>query len=147
MSIFKKGKNKRLEKFAHYLAGAVIIMKGIDKAEHFGAHPFVTIFLFLMGGFIIFANFKHHFFEKHFKEFKSVLFFCEGVVLCVISYYYFEEGKKIIPFFYLAAAITYLIVSVIFYRKKIKELKNDEVTPGTEDIAANRDEMIPPLET
>ncbi len=134
MSLSGKGKNERMEKFSHYLAGALIILKGIDKTEHFSKHPFICIFLFLIGGFIIFANFRHHYFEKQFKEFKSVLFFCEGMVLAVISYYYFAEGKKYIHFFYALAAIIYIIISIIFYRKKMKNSPEAnepaEISPG-----------------
>jgi len=133
MSISGKGKNERLEKFSHYLAGALIILKGIDKAEHFNKHPVICILLFLIGGFIIFANFRHSYFEKHFKEFKSVLFFCEGVVLAMISYYYFDEGKKYIHFFYALAAVIYIIVSIVFYRKKIK---NSIETEDSADLSS-----------
>ena len=133
MSVFSKKKKEQLEKFSHYLAGTLIILKGIEKSEHFDKHPFICIFLFLIGGFIIFANFRHHYFEKHFKEFKIVLFFCEGMVLAVISYYYFAEGKKYIHFFYALGAVMYLIAAIVSYRKKIK---NSIETEDSADISS-----------
>ena len=120
MSSTGLGKKERLERLSHYMAGALIILKGIEKSDHFSEHPFICVLLFLIGGFFIFANIRHAFFEKHFREFKSVLFFCEGLVLAVISYYYFAEGKKYIHFFYAFAALVYFIMSVVFYRKKLK---------------------------
>jgi predicted membrane channel-forming protein YqfA (hemolysin III family) len=103
---------------AHYLVGLIIVLKGIEKADHFSEHPLICMTLFFIGGFILFANFRHHLFEKHFKEFNVVLFLCEGVVLVIISIYYFSEGKKAIPYLYLLAAIVYLVMAVRLYRKK-----------------------------
>jgi FtsH-binding integral membrane protein len=120
MASFRKKRNPKLERMAHYLAGVIIIIKGVDKADHFNAHPFVCLFLFFMGAFIIFANFRHHYFEAKFAEFKSVLFFCEGLVLGVISYYYFAEGKKALPYAYALTAIAYLIFAVVKYKRKKK---------------------------
>jgi hypothetical protein len=126
MALFRKKRNPKRERLAHYLAGVIIILKGVEKAEHFSQHPVVCMFLFFMGAFIIFANFRHHYFETKFREFKSVLFFCEGLVLGVISYYYFAEGKKALPYAYAVTAIAYLIYSIVVYKKKKKPVIADE---------------------
>ncbi|HET9055311.1 MAG TPA: hypothetical protein VFN30_00545 [Chitinophagaceae bacterium] len=60
----------KFEKLAHYLAGFVILSKGVDKAEHFNEHPNITIFFFAMAFFIFFATVWHHYFERKFKDFK-----------------------------------------------------------------------------
>lgn len=123
MSLLTTKNRQLLQKLGHYLTGIIIIMKGIEKAEHFHEHPFIPIFLFVIGAFIIFATFKHHYFEKHIKEFKSLLFFCEGVALALVTYYYFSEGKKLLPSVYAAVSIAYFVMSVVFYRRRVKSEK------------------------
>lgn len=123
MALIKKKRNPRLERLTHYLFGFLIILKGIDKSEHFSEHPFLCLSLFIIGGFILFANFRHHLFEKHFKDFHVLLFLCEGLVLLGISYYYFSEGRKGLPYAYLVGAVVYFIAAIIRYRKKSKAEK------------------------
>jgi hypothetical protein len=135
MALFGKRKDPRLERLAHYLAGGIIIIKGIDKADHFDQHPLVCLFLFFMGAFIIFANYKHHYFEGIFKEFKAFLFFSEGLVLAVISYYYFAEGKKALPYAYALTAVAYIIFSIVMYRKKSRIIAEKAISAGGEPIS------------
>jgi len=119
--LIKRNRNPRIQRLAHYLVGFLVIVKGVEKSEHFSDHPVLCLSLFIIGGFILFANFRHHYFEKHFKEFDVVLFFCEGLVLTGVSYYYFSEGRKGLPYAYLLGAVVYFVVAVIKYRKKSKE--------------------------
>ena len=116
-TIKKKG-NPRLERFNHYLFGFLVIVKGIEKSEHFSEHPLMCLSLFIIGGFILFANFRHHLFEKHFRDFHVILFLCEGLVLAGVSYYYFYEGRKGLPYAYLLASVMYFVAAVIKYRRK-----------------------------
>ena len=118
MSIIKKKGNPRLERFNHYLFGFLVIVKGVEKTEHFSDHPFMCLSLFIIGGFILFANARHHFFEKHFRDFHVILFLCEGLVLAGVSYYYFSEGRKGLPYAYLLGAVLYFVAAVINYRRK-----------------------------
>lgn len=118
MSVINKKRNPRIQRLAHYLVGLIVIVKGIEKAEHFSEHPIICISLLLIGGFILYANFRHHFFEKHFKEFNVVLFLCESIVLVIVSIYYFSEGKKGLPYAYLVGAIVYFVAAIYLFRKK-----------------------------
>ena len=120
MVLVSKQTGIKLEKLAHYLAGFVILLKGIDKAEHFREHPFITLFFLAMGLFIGFATYKHHYFEKKFKDFKVLLFLCEAIVLSVVTWYYFNEGKKALPFAYLSATILYYILAAVTFIKTKK---------------------------
>jgi hypothetical protein len=101
----------------------LIIVKGIDKSEHFSEHPWLCLSLFIIGGFILFANFKHHLFEKHFKDFHVILFLCESLVLLGVSYYYFSEGRKGLPYAYLVGAVCYMAAAFVKYRKKSRAEK------------------------
>jgi predicted MFS family arabinose efflux permease len=121
MGILSPKAKEKVQGLAHYLAGLVIILKGVDKVEHFSEHPIITIFLFVMGFFIIFATAKHHYFEKRFKDFKVLMFLCEGITLSIVTYYYFREGKKALPFAYLFATIMYFIMTAVTYTKKTKQ--------------------------
>lgn len=111
------------ESIAHYLTGAVVIMKGYEKSAHFHEHPFITIALFVLGVFIIIATIFHHWFENRVKSFKSLLHTCEFLVLSLVTYYYYSEGKLALPTVYLLAAIGHLVAAIIFYRKKLQQLK------------------------
>jgi peptidoglycan/LPS O-acetylase OafA/YrhL len=119
MSVLNMKKSQRLQRFSHYLFGFIVIVKGVEKAEHFDAHPFSCLALFLIGGFILFANFRHHAFKRLFKDINVVLFLCEGLVLIVVSYYLFSEGKKWLPYMYLLAAALYFVAAIARYRKEL----------------------------
>jgi uncharacterized membrane protein len=123
MGILSPQAKEKLQGLAHYLAGFVILLKGVDKAEHFSEHPFITIFFFIMGAFIIFATAKHHYFEKRFKDFKVLMFLCEGITLSIVTYYYFSEGKKALPYAYLLATILYFVMALVTYTGKKTEIK------------------------
>ncbi|MBI2729910.1 MAG: hypothetical protein HYX40_04015 [Sphingobacteriales bacterium] len=70
-----------------------------------------------MGFFIIFATAQHHYFEKRVKDFKVLMFLCEGVVPGIATWYYFNEGRKALPFVYLFAAFLYFVTAVVTYNK------------------------------
>lgn len=120
MGLLKGNAKERVNSLAHYLAGIVIILKGVDKAEHFKEHPFITAFFFIMGFFILFANYKHHYFENKFKDFRVMMFLCEGIVLSIVTWYYFSEGKKALPIAYLFATFLYFIMAIVTYRKQTR---------------------------
>jgi predicted membrane channel-forming protein YqfA (hemolysin III family) len=126
--MLSRKKNPRIAKFAHSLTGLVVIIKGVDKAEHFEQHPVIPVLLIIIGSLIIIATFFHHQLEKTIKEFKTLLFVFEGCALLLVSYYFFAAGKKLLPFAFLIAAIAYFIVAIILYRKKIKELRTSTTT-------------------
>jgi hypothetical protein len=128
---------------AHYLVGFIVIVKGIEKTEHFNEHPLLCLSFFFIGGFILFANYRHRQFEKYFKEFDVILFLCEGLVLTGVSYYYFSEGKKALPYGYLVGAVVYFVVAFSKYMKKSRaeNISMEEVEvkalTGVEEIRVN----------
>jgi len=111
------------ESIAHYLTGAIVLLKAYDKSEHFHEHPFITILLVILGVIIILATAFHHSIEKRIGEFKILLHLCEAMVLALVTYYYFSEGKKALPFVYSFTVVGHLIAAYFFYRKKEKAKK------------------------
>ncbi len=135
MAAIKKKGNPRLERFTHYLFGMLVIVKGVEKSDHFSDHPFICLSLFVIGGFILFANFRHHFFEKYFKDFHVILFLCEGLVLLGVSYYYFSEGRKGLPYAYLAGAVCYFVAAFVKYRRKTRAENAVTTEPEVQSVA------------
>jgi len=85
------------ETLAHYLTGAVVLLKAFDKAAHFNEHPFITVLLFALGGLILIATIFSKYFDRKIKDFRIGLHICESLVLFLVAYYYFSEGKKALP--------------------------------------------------
>lgn len=112
-----------MEKFAHLLTGFVVVLKGIDKAEHFHDHPVIAVLLIALGIIILVSTFFHHEIEKYARVFKSYLCILEGIALFIVSYYYFSEGKKALPTVYLLCSIAYFVAAYIIYQKKVRSLQ------------------------
>ncbi len=111
------------EAVAHYLTGAVVLVKAYEKSEHFHEHPFITVFLALLGVIIILATAFHKSIEKQIGDFKILLHICEALVLALVTYYYFSEGKKALPFVYALTVVGHLVAAWFFYRKRIRNKK------------------------
>ena len=143
MPIIKKNGNPRLERLTHFLFGLLVIVKGIEKSEHFNEHPWLCLSLFVIGGFILVANFRHHLFEKYFKDFHVILFLCEALVLLGVSYYYFSEGRRGLPYAYLVGALCYMVAAFVKYRKKSRA---EKTSIQEADVAAvsEIDQAAPP---
>ncbi|HRI19652.1 MAG TPA: hypothetical protein PLA68_01805 [Panacibacter sp.] len=140
MGLFKNKKRAAVaEKLSHYLTGFIVILKGIDKAEHFKEHPFIVILLFILGAFIIVATYFHHFFERKVKEFKTLIHITEAVVLLLVTYYYFEEGKTALSFAFLVAAIANFIAAFVLYKKKLRAAIPE---PADEDVLPHNDSAV-----
>lgn len=122
LALMSKAKHVR-EAVAHYLTGAVVLIKAYEKSEHFHEHPFITIFLAVLGVSIILATAFHHSIEKRIGEFKILLHILEALVLALVTYYYFSEGKKALPVVYSFTVIGHLIAAYFFNRKRIKNKK------------------------
>lgn len=140
MGLIKNSKHAAIaEKFGHYLTGFLVILKGIDKSEHFSEHPFVVVLLLILGSFIITATYFHHFFEKKVKEFKTIIHITEGLVLLLVTYYYFEEGKKALPFAFLVASIANFVAAFVLYKKKISATRQQHEAVA---VPLNNDEDV-----
>ena len=107
----RTGVRAKLARYAHLLAGFVIVLKGIGKIEHHQNGVGAT--LIAVG--IIFALFsflheKIPFIKRH----EAVLLWFEAFVLALIAISYFSEGKKGLPAAYALCSLIYIVVG--FYR-------------------------------
>ncbi len=99
-----------LIKINHYCVGIVIILKGIDKAEHFDHFPLSVICFFLAGAVIIIGATFHHQIAKVFKKFDASFFLLEGVALLLAAIILLEKSGSKIPYFLLFASTLYFIL-------------------------------------
>jgi uncharacterized membrane protein len=97
----------RLEKLSHFLIGIPLIMKGIDKAEHFDSHPFTVLFLFAAGAFILLGAAFHHRLEKKIPNFIALFHVAEGLALIVSGIALLEKSSRL-PYFLFFLGFVYL---------------------------------------
>ncbi|GAB3953737.1 hypothetical protein GCM10028805_38050 [Spirosoma harenae] len=103
------------KQLAHGLAGVIIMIKGIDKAEHH--HTIAGGILIAFGLFVFVLTIFHHRLARYIKSFDSLVFFVEAIVLGIVSVLYFQDGKKALPIAYGLATIGYLIAAFRLYRR------------------------------
>ncbi|MFC5412415.1 hypothetical protein ACFPMF_24030 [Larkinella bovis] len=123
MAISKETKKQ----LAHFLAGAIILIKAFDKAEH--GHVLTGGILGFIGVAIVVMNFFHHRLAHRVRSFDALVFLAEAVVLGLVSGLYFHDGKKALPFAYALASGGYLVTAFRFFRRSKSgnhlEISND----------------------
>ena len=130
-----KPNKERKEKFAHILAGVIILLHAYEKYESQKS----SYIIFLLAG-IIFLSIAllHHRLVKYFPYTDSIFFVIEAVLYTVIAVDYFHEGKKGLPWCYLLATLAYLAVAIVKGKRgkagfvKAAETKQ-EINPATPD--------------
>lgn len=100
-------KKALLEKLSHILVGIPLILKGVDKAEHFHSHPFTVIFLFAAGAFIVVGAALHHRLEKKIPNFTALFHVAEGMALIVSGVALLEKSSRL-PYFLFFIGAVYL---------------------------------------
>lgn len=103
-------KNDKLYKFAHFLAGFIVILHGIGELDQTHGSP---IFFFIAGILMLLVAAFHHRVQAIFGSGESVLFFIEAAVQLFIVFHYFERGKKFLPIAHLFAASLYVYVGYV----------------------------------
>ena len=108
-------KNKeRVKRFAHLLAGFIILLHAYEKYES-GHGPY--LFFFFSGLVFLTIAIFHHKLEKKFPGVDAVFFIIEGILSMIVAYDYFHMGKKALPFMYLFAGTIQVIVAFVKYKK------------------------------
>ncbi len=107
------------EKIAHLCVGLPLILKGIDKAEHFQEHPFLVIFLFAAGAFIILGAAFQHRIEQRIAHFSKLFHVAEGLALIAIGVALLEKSSRI-PYFFMFAGVAYLAIGIFEFVTKDK---------------------------
>jgi len=106
----REKRRKKLMPINHYLVGLGLILKGVDKLDHYDHFPYSVIYFFAAGVFIIICTKLHHQIEKYIKKFDASFFVLEGLALILASFILFErEGAKI-PYFFFFLGMVYFII-------------------------------------
>ncbi|MBN2398746.1 MAG: hypothetical protein JXI33_00215 [Candidatus Aminicenantes bacterium] len=100
-------KNVMLEKISHALVGLTLVLKGIDKAEHFNDHSLTVVFLFVAGAFIILGGAFHHHLEKKIPNFTALFHVAEGIALILIGFALLKKSSRM-PYFLFFIGVVYL---------------------------------------
>lgn len=102
---------EKIARFAHLLAGVVIVLKGVGKIEHHQNGVGITLIVIgIAFALIAFFHEKVPFIKRH----EAVLLWIEAVVMALVAFSYFSEGKKGLPAAYLLCSVIYVVVG--FYR-------------------------------
>jgi phosphoglycerol transferase MdoB-like AlkP superfamily enzyme len=96
-----------LETISHILVGFALVVKGIDKAEHFSRHPLTVVCLFAAGAFIVLGALFHHRFEKKIPNFTALFHVAEGISLILVGFVLLEKSSRM-PYFMFFIGACYL---------------------------------------
>jgi hypothetical protein len=101
-----------LQQVAHYIAGLVIVMKGVEKAEHFSDHPGKVIVLFLVGAIVLALVATHHRLERRFPKahIPSLINLAESAAFLTAGLALLERGRSRISYFFFFIALVYAII-------------------------------------
>ena len=108
-----------LHSIHHFLTGAVLITKGIDKISH---HAIIGS-LILLFGIIILAFFFYTLFKRnHSENLELTVNWFEALVSLFMAYIFFTEGARFLPYAFLLAAIGFFIAIYVHSRKRSRKL-------------------------
>jgi hypothetical protein len=106
-SFASEKKGAKLEMISDLLVGFAIVMKGVDKAEHFDRHPLAVIFLFCAGAFILLGALFRHGIEKRLPNFGALFHLAEGLALILVGLLLLEKSARL-PYFFMFIGVAYL---------------------------------------
>ena len=105
---------RRLEWIGHALLGAVFVLKGYAKAEHWPEHAFFVV-LFIGAGLLVFAGTIAHARLGHrFPHLEALFALLEAAVLAGVTWLHFEAGKTYLP--WVTGATTLGLLALAAYR-------------------------------
>ena len=114
----REPKNKLLLNLPHFLIGFTLIMKGVDKAEHYHHFPFQVLFIFFAGSFIILGTVFRHIIERKIKNFTALFHVAEGISLILIGVILLENSLRIPCILFFIGAVYLTIGIVDFFTSK-----------------------------
>ncbi|RDC65144.1 hypothetical protein [Adhaeribacter pallidiroseus] len=102
-----------LQNLTHYLAGLVLLLKGITKLAYYPEHRFYVLAFLLAGCIIVCGTFFHHTLEKRFRYITALFHLIEAGALFLLGYLYAHEGKQYLPYPIYAAAVMFFIAAML----------------------------------
>lgn len=101
----------RLQSVAHYLAGLVILLKGVAKLD---AAPSALAYFFVMtGAVVIIATGFHQRMHRYERLYLVSLYLVEAVVMALVAWTFASEGKKGLPIVFGVAAFLFAVAFVV----------------------------------
>ena len=103
---------ERMTSLGHVLLGAVFVLKGVAKADHWPEHA-VFVALFVGAGIVVFAGTAlHRRLEPRFPHMEALFLVLEAVVIAALTWLYVEAGKRWLPWVTGATALALLLVAL-----------------------------------
>ncbi len=103
-------RKQRMISLNHYIIGLGLLIKGIEKSEHFSQHPLSVIFFFAAAGVIIAGTYFHHSIAKVFRKFDAAFFILEGIALFLAGLILLEKAGSKIPYILFLLALVYMML-------------------------------------
>ena len=113
MKLFIK-RNEKRKKWAHIIAGVVILLHGYEKLEKEESSYWI---FFLFGIIFIMLAVFHKQLAQKIRWVDVIFYGIEALMLAVIAYDYWHHGKKGLPLAYSAAAIGYIVVAIVVFQR------------------------------
>ncbi len=129
----KEGIKKRNERFAHILAGCIILLHGFEK---FDSNKSLFVLFAIAGLVFLTVAALHARIAKFFPYVDGVFFVIESVTYFFIAIEYFHLGKKGLPWCYVFASAIYLVVAIlkaIKGKKKYRLISSSQEKPGEQN--------------
>lgn len=114
-------KRNKLRKFAHIVAGVVILIHSYERYEN--GHS-TYLFFALAGLLFLSVAILHHQLQHKYPKIDFIFFMIEGVLSFIVAFEYISAGKKFLPFAYFIAGLLQFF-SIYFFSKKLSRTKND----------------------
>lgn len=108
----------RLQSVAHYLAGLVILLKGVAKLD--AAPSALAYFFVITGAVVLIATVFHQRIHRYERFYLTSLYLVEAVVMGLVAWTFAAEGKKGLPIVFGLAAFLFAVafVMILFARRR-----------------------------
>ena len=114
MGFLFKEKNEKVKRFAHILAGCIILIHAYEKYDD---HQSSYVVFLVLGIIFLLIALQHHRLAKRYHFVDSVFLVIEAIGYSFIAADFFNAGKKALPWCYVFAAVAYVVVALIRYRQ------------------------------
>ena len=115
----------RLQSVSHYLAGLVILLKGLSKLD-IAASALAYVFI-ITGAVVIIATVFHQRIHRHERVYLASLYLIEAVVMALVAWTFASEGKKGLPVVFGIAAFLFAVAFVVMLFARRKSVPAEDV--------------------
>jgi hypothetical protein len=124
-------KRQKLKKYAHIVAGFVILIHAYEKYESgHGSYMFFTI----AGLVFLSIALAHRVIEKKAPWIDGVFLCIEGILSIIVAIDFFHMGKKALPFAYIFVSLVQFFAAFRKSKKGIVTHRNSHLPKATEEV-------------